>query len=158
MGKNHLFTRGMAPMNATGEFDDILVPTDGSEAAYNGAQQAIKLAQRNGATVHVLYAIDMGDADFVAVPSDIKETRTRIEKKGQTFVAEIEALADDAGVETVTTVTPNTPLQAIREYVDEHGIDLVVMGKRGRSDPDKPLIGSVTNRAIGELDVPVFTA
>ena len=75
MGKKHLFMRGMTPMDTVDEFDDILVPTDGSKAAYNGAQQAITFAQRNGATVHVLYAIDMGDADFVAVPNDIDETR-----------------------------------------------------------------------------------
>lgn len=140
------------------DFDDILVPTDGSDAARNGAEQAIRFAHRNDATLHVLYAMDMGDADYVAVPSDIEETRRRLEKKGRTFVTEIEDLADDAGVACVTAVVANTPVEAITEYVDEHDIDLVVMGKRGRSDPDKPLLGSITNRVIGSLDVPVFTA
>ncbi|WP_265108538.1 universal stress protein [Halosolutus halophilus] len=140
------------------DFDDILVPTDGSKTARNGAKQAIKFARRNGATLHVLYAMDMGDADYVAVPSDIAQTRSRLEKKGQKFVGEIEDLAEDAEVPCVTTVTPNTPVEAILEYVDEHDIDLVVMGKRGRSDPDKPLIGSITNRVVGSLDIPVFTA
>ncbi|MFC4542119.1 universal stress protein [Halosolutus amylolyticus] len=140
------------------DFDDILVPTDGSKSAREGAKQAIRFAKRNGATLHVLYAMDMGDADYVAVPSDIAQTRNRLEKKGQTFVAEIEDLATDADVPCVTTVVSNTPVEAIREYVDENDIDLVVMGKRGRSDPDKPLIGSITNRVVGSLDVPVFTA
>lgn len=140
------------------DFDDILVPTDGSDAARNAASQAIKFAQRRGATLHVLYAMDMGDAGYVAVPSDIAETRNRLEEKGQTFVTEIEELAADADVPCVTEVTANLPVEAITEYVDEHDIDLVVMGKRGRSDPDKPLIGSITNRVIGSLDIPVFTA
>ena len=145
-------------MDEPRDFDDILVPTDGSNAARNGADQAITFARRNDATLHVLYAMDMGDADYVAVPSDIEQTRRRLEKKGQQFVSEIEARADDAGVSCVTTVTANTPVEAITEYVDDHDIDLVVMGKRGRSDPDKPLLGSITNRVIGSLDVPVFTA
>jgi len=145
-------------MDEPHDFDDILVPTDGSKAARNGANQAIKFAQRNDATLHVLYAMDMGDADYVAVPSDIRQTRRRLEKKGQTFVSEIEDLAADADVSCVTAVKSNTPVEAITEYVDEHDIDLVVMGKRGRSDPDKPLLGSITNRVIGSLDVPVFTA
>ena len=145
-------------MDEPHDFDDILVPTDGSKAARNGAKQAIKFAQRNDATLHVLYAMDMGDADYVAVPSDIRQTRRRLEKKGQTFVSEVEDLADDADVSCVTAVKANTPVEAITEYVDEHDIDLVVMGKRGRSDPDKPLLGSITNRVIGSLDVPVFTA
>lgn len=140
------------------DFDDVLVPTDGSESARKGAREAIRFAQRNGATLHVLYAMDMGDADYVAVPSDIEETRARLEQKGEQFVSEIADLADEAGVQTVTTVTANTPIEAIQEYVAEHDVDLVVMGKRGRSDPDKPLVGSITNRVIGSLDVPVFTA
>ncbi|WP_435348930.1 universal stress protein [Haloarchaeobius sp. HRN-SO-5] len=145
-------------MDVPSDFDDILVPTDGSKAARNGARQAIKFAMRNGATLHVLYAMDMGDADYVAVPSDIAETRKRLEKKGHEYVSEIEELADEAGVPCVTAVKSNTPIEAIIEYVDENDIDLVVMGKRGRSDPDKPLIGSITNRVIGALDVPVFTS
>jgi nucleotide-binding universal stress UspA family protein len=145
-------------MDEPSDFDDILVPTDGSDAARRGAKQAIKFARRNGATLHVLYAMDMGDASYVAVPSDIEETRDRLERKGREFVDEIEAMADDAGVSCVTAVKSSTPLDAIQKYVDEHGVDLVVMGKRGRSDPDKPLVGSITNRTIGALDVPVFTA
>ncbi|SFG40874.1 Nucleotide-binding universal stress protein, UspA family [Halopelagius inordinatus] len=140
------------------DFDDILVPTDGSKSARRGAEQAIKFARRNGATLHVLYAMDMGDADYVAVPSDIKETRNRLKKKGEAYVAEVAELAAAADVQCVTTVTSNTPIEAIGEYVAEHDIDLVVMGKRGRSDPDKPLLGSITNRVVGSLDVPVFTA
>jgi nucleotide-binding universal stress UspA family protein len=145
-------------MDEPEDFDDILVPYDGSKAARRGAKQAIKFAQRNGATLHVLYAMDMGDAAYVAVPSDIAETRRRIQKKGEEYVADIEALADEAGVSCVTAVKSNTPVEAIQEYVAEHDIDLVVMGKRGRSDPDKPLLGSITERTVGSLEVPVFTA
>jgi nucleotide-binding universal stress UspA family protein len=145
-------------MDETTDFDDILVPTDGSKSARAGARQAIRFAAGNDATLHVLYAMDMGDADYVAVPSDIEETRRRLEKKGREYVAEIAELAADAGVPCVTAVKANTPVESIQEYVAEHDIDLVVMGKRGRSDPDKPLLGSITNRVVGSLDVPVFTA
>jgi len=145
-------------MDDVQDFDDILVPTDGSDSSTAGAKQAIRFAERNDATLHVLYAMDMGDADFVAVPSDIEETRTRLEKKGQNYVTEIQNMASDAGVPCETTVVSDTPVEAIRDYVDEHDIDLVVMGKRGRSDPDKPLLGSITNRVVGSLDVPVFTS
>lgn len=145
-------------MDEQNDFDDILVPTDGSKSAHMAAEQAIRFARRNDATLHVLYAMDMGDADYVAVPSDIEQTRNRLEKKGQKYVSEIEALAADADVTCVTTVTSNTPIEAIHEYVEENDIDFVVMGKRGRSDPDKPLLGSITNRVIGSLEIPVFTA
>jgi len=145
-------------MDDIDDFDDILVPTDGSKSSTDGAKQAIKVAKRNDATLHVLYAMDMGDADYVSVPSDIEETRSRLEKKGHNYVTEVENMATDAGVSCVTSVVSDTPVEAILDYVDENDIDLVVMGKRGRSDPDKPLLGSITSRVVGSLDIPVFTA
>lgn len=140
------------------EFDDVLVPTDGSKASRAAAEQAVRFAKRNDARLHALYAIDMGDADFVAVPSDIAETKTRMEKKGREYTAVVEELAADAGVECVSTVVADTPVEAIVDYVNEHDIDLVVMGKRGRSDPDKPMFGTITKRVVGSVDVPVFTS
>lgn len=145
-------------MDETFDFDDILVPTDGSKASRSAAEQAVTFASQSDARLHALYAIDMGDADYVAVPSDIAETRKRMEEKGREYTAAVEELATAAGVECVSTVTTDTPFEAVVDYVDEHDIDLVVMGKRGRSDPDKPLFGTITNRVVGSVDVPVFTS
>lgn len=135
--------------------DSILVPTDGSKAAKRAAKQAIELAKEYGATVHAMYVMDMGDVNYVAVPSDIAETRERLTKKGRKFATSVEELATEANVECVVVVKSGVPEQEIIEYADEMDIDLIVMGKRGRSDPDKPLIGSTTNRVVGHTDVPV---
>ena len=138
-------------------YDDILVPTDGSDAANEAAEHAVNLARLYGGTVHALYVMDMGDAGFVATPSDIKETRNRLEKKGKEYTDEIRIIGDDADVDVVTEIKSGIPEDEVREYIDEHGIDLLVLGKRGRSDPDKPMFGSLTQRLIGHLDIPVHT-
>ena len=135
--------------------ENVLVPTDGSSAARRAAEQAIALASESGGRVHALYVMDMGDASFVATPSDIAETRGRMERKGGEFVAEIEALAADADVECVTEVRTGIPDEEILAYAEENDVDLIVMGKRGRSDPDKPLLGSTTQRVVGLSAVPV---
>ncbi|EFW90091.1 universal stress protein [Haladaptatus paucihalophilus DX253] len=144
-------------MDETGaiSYDDVLVPTDGSKAAKRATEQAVELVTESGGTVHALYVMDMGDADFVATPSDIKETRKRLEKKGQGFVDAVKDRADESGVDCVTVVKSGIPEDEIVEYVRDQDIELVVMGRRGRSDPDKPLIGSTTKRVLGVLDVPV---
>ncbi|ODR82556.1 universal stress protein [Haladaptatus sp. W1] len=144
-------------MDETGaiSYNDVLVPTDGSKAAKRATEQAVELVTESGGTVHALYVMDMGDADFVATPSDIKETRKRLEKKGQGFVDKVKDRADESGVDCVTVVKSGIPEDEIVEYVRDQDIELVVMGRRGRSDPDKPLIGSTTKRVLGILDVPV---
>jgi len=139
-------------------FRNILVPTDGSKAARRAAEHAIELAKQDDATVHALYVMDMGDADFVAVPSDIAETRSRMEKKGEEYTGEIAEMAAEAGVDCVTVVQSGIPEDEILEYAHEHDVDLVSMGKRGRSDPDKLLIGSTTQRVLAHADVPVHTS
>lgn len=138
-------------------YDDILVPTDGSDAANEAAEHAVELAKQFGGTVHALYVMDMGDAGFVATPSDIEETRNRLEKKGKEYTDEIRIIGDDVDVDVVTEIKSGIPEDEVREYIDEHGIDLLVLGKRGRSDPDKPMFGSLTQRLIGHLDIPVHT-
>lgn len=138
-------------------YDNILVPTDGSDAANEAAEHAVNLARLYGGTVHALYVMDMGDAGFVATPSDIEETRNRLETKGKEYTDEIRIIGDDADVDVLTEVKSGIPEDEVREYIDEHGIDLLVLGKRGRSDPDKPMFGSLTQRLIGHLDIPVHT-
>lgn len=138
-------------------YDHILVPTDGSERARAAAENAIGLAEDHGATVHALYVMDMGNAAFVATPSDISETRSRLEKKGEEFTEEIAEMAAEAGVDATTATRAGTPAEEIVEYAEEHDVDLIVMGKRGRSDPDKPAFGSITNRVVGSSETRVLT-
>lgn len=104
------------------------MPTDGSRAARRAAEQAVALARESGGTVHALYVMDMGDADFVASPSDIAETKGRLEEKGEEFVAAVEELAGEAGVECVTEVRTGIPEDEIVEYAHGNDVDLIVMG------------------------------
>ncbi|MEF8840175.1 MAG: universal stress protein [Haloarculaceae archaeon] len=135
--------------------ENVLVPTDGSRAARRAAEHAVALAKDSGGRVHAIYVMDMGDMGFVASPSDIAETRGRLEGKGDEFVAAVEELAAEADVECVTDVRTGIPEEEILEYAGENDVDLIVMGKRGRSDPDKPLLGSTTQRVTARSDVPI---
>lgn len=139
------------------QFDDILVPTDGSGAAERAGEHAVELAKQYDGTIYAMYVMDMGDTAFVSTLSDIEETRSRLEEKGKEYTDEIKIMGGDEDVDVVTGVTSGIPEDEIREYIEANDIDLLVLGKRGRSDPDKPLIGSLTQRLIGKLDIPVHT-
>lgn len=138
-------------------FDSILVPTDGSENSKEAARDAIEIAKDSGGTVHALYVMDMGEVGYVSTPSDIEEVRNRLEHKGDDFVDEIERMADAEGIRCLKEVRSGIPENEIIDYAEEHGVDLIIMGKRGRADPDKPAFGSTTNRVIGMTDITVLT-
>ncbi|SEO40406.1 Nucleotide-binding universal stress protein, UspA family [Halogranum amylolyticum] len=136
-------------------YTNILLPTDGTKGTKRAADHAVELAATHGATLHVLYVVDTGQMGFVATPGDIGETKQLLRKRGEEVIERVVVDAEDAGVDCVTDIASGVPDQAILEYVDEHGIDLVVMGKRGLLDPDRHFLGSTTDRVLKRTDVPV---
>ncbi|AZH24917.1 universal stress protein [Haloplanus aerogenes] len=138
-------------------FQHVLVPTDGSKAAKRAADHAIDLVADSEGTITALYVIDMGDADYVAVPSDIAETKDRIRKKGEELVDEIREMAEEAGVECETAVVTGIADEAIVDYAEDHGVDLIALGKHGKRDPDKPIIGNTARRVVQASSIPVHT-
>jgi nucleotide-binding universal stress UspA family protein len=55
-----------------------------------------------------------------------------------------------------TAIERGIPFQEIADYVDTHGIDIVVMGTHGRTGLERFLIGSVTEKVLRTVDVPVI--
>lgn len=59
------------------------------------------------------------------------------------------------GLDTSSAVRAGNPHEVILNYIAENDIDLVVMGTRGRSESDRYLLGSVTEKVVRLSDVPV---
>ena len=136
-------------------YHDILIPTDGSEAADAAVEHAIDHAVRYGATLHVVHVVDE-----LAVPptADGGRVLAALEEQGRAAIERVAQRAGNADVDTTeSAVLSGPPHQAILDYVAEHDVDLVVMGTHGRRGLDRLLLGSVTERVVRLADVPVLT-
>jgi len=131
-------------------FDDILVPTDGSECATTAADYARDLASAYGATVHALCVADPRTVENAPDAERVRDARADLAER---TCADFSA----AGVETRQAVRTGVPHRAILEYATEQGIDLVVMGTHGRTGVERFLLGSVTEKVVRLSDVPVLT-
>ncbi|WP_211226025.1 universal stress protein [Haloplanus natans] len=127
-----------------------------NKAARRAAEHATDLVGDDG-RLTALYVIDMGDADYVAVPNDIEEIKTRIRKKGQKLVDEVHEMAANAGVDCETRVVTGIADEAITADAKDHDVDLIALGKRGKRDPDKPLIDNTARRVVQASSVPAHT-
>ncbi|WP_434521927.1 universal stress protein [Halorubrum sp. AS12] len=136
-------------------YSEILVPTDGSPASDAAIEHAIDLADQYGARLHALYVVDGGAYSGLEAGAEV--VVDALESEGEEATRRVADAAADAGVECVTTVVSGTAYQSIHDYVDEHGIDVVVMGTHGRKGLDRYLLGSVTERVVRTSDVPVLT-
>lgn len=156
-------TRPVLTAHATDEaavtdYDDVLLPTDGSEAAKTAIDHALAVAESFDATIHAVSVVDVG---AVAVGTDAMRGTDFVDRLAEQGQRETEAVAAhaaerDPALEVVTEVRKGSPGASIVEYVDEAGIDLVAMGTRGQSGLDRLLLGSTTDRVVRRSPVPVF--
>ncbi|MFQ6117464.1 MAG: universal stress protein [Candidatus Bipolaricaulia bacterium] len=73
-----------------------------------------------------------------------------VQKTAEEFIAR--------GVEEVESeVRDGHPAEVILDYVQEKGIDLIVMGTHGRRGLDRLLLGSVAGEVVHRAMVPVMT-
>jgi nucleotide-binding universal stress UspA family protein len=136
-------------------YDAILVPTDGSPAADHAVDHAVELAETYGATIHALYVVDA--ALYSSLEAGVDAVLDALEREGEAAVGEVQSRCEAAGIETETAVLVGTVHRSIREYVEDHDIDLVVMGTHGRKGIERFLLGSVAERTVRTSSVPVLT-
>jgi len=138
-------------------YQDILLPTDGSDGVERIAEHAGSLARQYDATVHVLSVADtrnrfegpsMGVGAAAWEDAERERAREAVEEAIATLPEDVSA---DGAVES------GVPHAAILEYVEETGIDVVVMGTHGRTGIDHYLIGSVAERVVRQSPAPVLT-
>ena len=137
-------------------YDEVLVPTDGSEAAGTAVAHALAVASAAEGRIHAVHVVDAeGSAagpGFSPPPALIE----RLESTGQTAVDDVATRARAAGLDAVTAVRHGRPAAGILEYVDEHDIDLVAMATTGRTGLDRVLLGSTAARVLRRSEVPVL--
>lgn len=136
-------------------YDHILIPTDGSTEAEQGVDHGIELAATVDATVHALYVVKEGGNPWR--PEPMEEQQQQAKDYGQEILDDVAEQAAAAGVdcETVIEVGPAV-YEQINDYVDEEGIDIVVMGSGYRGTVGG-LLGSTAEKVLRSANVPVTT-
>lgn len=135
-------------------YEDILIPTDGSRGARGATDWAITVADAYGGTIHSV-SVTESAALGIDVRSSVQLEQMR--DVAEDAVTAIVDAAHDANLDATSTVSQGTPYKEILAYIDEHDIDLVVMGTHGRSDIDRYLLGSVAEKTVRTSPVPVMT-
>lgn len=135
-----------------GSYDNILLPTDGSEEAEAAIEWGLTFADLFDATVHTVYSVDtsrFGSAEGMA------EIHDALEQTGWNALETVRNRAREAGISVAGSVASGPAARTILAYREEHDADLVVMGTHGRSGVSRYLIGSVTESVVRNAPVPV---
>lgn len=157
--------KAVAPMHGTVHattiyaMREILVATDGSQAADAALDEALTLALATGSGIAVITVWRALQGDFglaypsTAVLSDILEAeRTHAEKTLGTAVSR----AEEAGVPILTRLATGDPAETICAYADEIEARLVAVGTRGHGTVAALLLGSVSQAVVRQAHCPVL--
>ena len=133
----------------------ILVAVDGSDTSMNAADYAITLAKNssNEAEIFVINVIDLPPM-FKMLPSETRKQLISIGRQQATQIFDtIEQMAKRHDVKTnkINTEMVETSMSAADEiirYAKEKGVDLIVVGTKGRSGMSKALLGSVASKVV----------
>jgi nucleotide-binding universal stress UspA family protein len=140
------------------EFKRILYPVDLSEASDKMIPYVLSVAKKFDSKIFILFAarvFEYYSSMYVPYPSISRfenELIAGAEKRLYEFVDE--HFSEYANTKTV--VVAGDASEEIINYIEEHHIDLVIMGTHGRKGMDKVLFGSVAERVLKTSPVPVM--
>ena len=131
-------------------FDAIVVGTDGSDTEREAVRQAIDLAARLGARLHVVSAYEpiSGErlrGESAEVPGDVRHGVNPREDVNLT----LDGAAGEAkqqGVEAQTYPREGDPADAILDVAEEERAELIIVGNKGMTGAKRFLLGSVPNK------------
>ncbi|WP_049928575.1 universal stress protein [Halopiger goleimassiliensis] len=136
-------------------YDDVLVPTDGSETARQALEVAAEIATYYGATLHLLSIVDEPALGVAVGSSSVRE---QLKADARERVADDASIVRQAGVDEVeTTVETGAVPETVRSVATDVDADLIAMGTHGRTGLDDRFLGSTTERVLRTAPVPVLT-
>ncbi len=137
---------------------NILVPTDLSEGAEQALDYACELAEKLGATVHIVNVVGI---PALGVPElGLALTSTVIDQimlDNQTALETLAAARRPMATIGQVLMKTGDAKDVITQTAIELGVDLIVMTTHGRRGITRALLGSVTETVVRSAPCPVLT-
>ncbi|MBB6578307.1 nucleotide-binding universal stress UspA family protein [Comamonas odontotermitis] len=140
-------------------FKHILVPVDGSPTSMLAVNQAAGLAKVFGSQVTAVYVID--PYPFTGVGADFAYGQAQYlsaaTADAHAALDSVKSAMEQAGIPVDTVMGEGHSVHdGIMEAAKTTGADLIVMGSHGRRGLEKLVLGSVTQRVLGDSLIPVL--
>ena len=141
-------------------FSKILAPIDGSELSIKAAKRASQLARVHSAELCLLHVVPLPLLDLLSYRGSMvegdslsKELEGRLSRQADDYLEAASAVCE---VPVRTHKVMGHPSEAIVDFLEKEGFDLVVIGNRGLGGVASLLLGSVSAHVVHHCKVPVL--
>ena len=136
-------------------YERILVATDFSEQARRALAEAVAIARRSDAQLHILYVDVISQQNVEGF--DYPPLADYVKGMDQAAMAAVGGAPGEVYPKTVTAIVRDTSETAgILRYAHEKNIDLIVIGTHGRNAFSEAFMGSVAQHVVRTAPVSVM--
>ncbi len=135
----------------------IVVPFDHSELSKKALETAIALAKENQQIqLDVILAVPVILPTTYYAAINVEAQREAQLAAAGKIMEEVEQKLTGLSNDTKTAILEGNPQEAIIEYIEQNGADLVVMGSRGLGGVKEFFLGSVSHYVIQKAKCSVY--
>jgi hypothetical protein len=136
----------MEKLQLSGGLKNILIATDGSEYSEGAIKEAIFMAKSCESKLSVIYVLDINPE----LETEGLQIVEKMELSAKEHLDAVKKRMADEKIECEAIVRRHDePYKAIIEEAKKRKIDVIVMGRRGKTGLKKVLMGSVTAKVVG---------
>ncbi|WP_115863875.1 universal stress protein [Halorussus litoreus] len=136
-------------------YENVLVATDGGEAAATAVDRGVELASGLDAALHAISVVDDVSLGYDVRSSAVSQ---QLDDAARETVNSIVDRAHEAGVESADGIVRHGVVyEELLDAVEATDADVVVLGTHGRGGAERVLLGSVAERVLRSSPVPVLT-
>lgn len=138
-------------------YERMLLTLDGSPLAEQALQHAVELAKAFRAELHLVKVVTPFGPTLPQIEMDFGETyRQAALQEAHEYLTRVKERLTPNITSVHTKVIEGVVVDAILDYADFQGIDVIVMATHGRSGVGRWVFGSVAERVLHAANVPVF--
>jgi nucleotide-binding universal stress UspA family protein len=138
-----------------GKMKKILIPVENQQRIDEPLEIAVEIAKKFGSTITILHAVDFhkipNEAKYGAYIEKIYETANK-----NNFMDKVVKLYENEGIETNFKVIEGDAASEIIDEAEKGDYDLVIMETHSMKENKRFLLGSVTNKVVHHIKVPIL--
>jgi nucleotide-binding universal stress UspA family protein len=142
------------------QIKSILAPTDFSTHSERAVRYACQLAERLGASLHLLHVLSEilpAGPDPLLMPAMPAQYYKENEDRARETLGRLIEPSWGKPAAIVTSVRWGSPVESIVGYAVEHSVDMITIATHGRTGLSHVLLGSVAEHIVREAPCPVLT-
>ncbi|MEY8214123.1 MAG: universal stress protein [Colwellia sp.] len=135
-----------------------IVGVDGSEWSERAVERAVNLAEKTGASVKLVYVITWQEFQPVMVEGIVPPMLDKKQIEHDVSKKILQPLIEKHQVEDLHLTSEyiwGEPVEVLHQYIKDHHVNMIFVGRRGRSRFVDALLGSVANKLAHYVGVPI---